>query len=364
MVTTTLAPVETHQLKLRTAYGPVYRTVLNAPPRDCSADDIPIIDISGIYGDFAARKAVAEQIRRAAVTIGFFYITGHGIPQAAVDDALAQAKMFFGQPREVKDRVNQKRSKWFNGWNAPGSSRVNETESVDYRESFGMRYDPRYDLAVPDAAAIPAHIQAGFRAEEYVWEHTSNLPKFKPAVLAYWRACLALARRLIRVFALALDLPEGYFDEKTSHPDAAVALNYYPALPADVVAKEDAVSIGSHTDLQCFTILWQDDNGGLQVLDRQGQWINARPIPGTFVVNIGDYLMRITNDRFVSTVHRAKNAGMRERYSMPFFFGFNFNETCGVLPSCVDDDHPAKYEPISCEEWVRLRFAQTTQDSE
>jgi isopenicillin N synthase-like dioxygenase len=142
-------------------------------------------------------------------------------------------------------------------------------------------------------------------------------------VLEYWRACLALARRLVRIFALALDLPEDYFDEKTSHPDAAVALNFYPTIPESALAPglQEAVSIGSHTDLQFFTMLWQDQNGGLQVLTREGQWLNAMPIEGTFVVNIGDYLQRITNDRFISTVHRAKNFKTTERFSMPFFFG-------------------------------------------
>ena len=124
--------------------------------------------------------------------------------------------------------------------------------------------------------------------------------------------------------------------------------NFYPAMTKEQAEMSQDVGIGSHTDLQCFTFLWQDAIGGLQVLTKEGQWIRAPPINGTFVVNIGDYLQRLSNDRFVSTVHRVYNRSMSDRYSMPFFFGFNFNETCGVLPTCVDEDHPAKYEPISC----------------
>lgn len=90
--------------------------------------------------------------------------------------------------------------------------------------------------------------------------------------------------------------------------------------------------------------------GGLQVLMNDGQWVKAPPIPGTFVVNIGDFLMRLTNDRFKSTVHRVHMRTSVDRYSMPFFFGFNPNETCSVLPSCISDDNPAKYPPISCGE--------------
>lgn len=133
------------------------------------------------------------------------------------------------------------------------------------------------------------------------------------------------------------------------------AFNFYPGSTSEAVANAtDDIGLGSHTDLQCFTLLWQDSIGGLQVLNKDGQWIKATPMPGTFVVNIGDYLMRLTNDRFKSTVHRVYNRSTSDRYSMPFFFGFNFNETCGVLPSCVSEENPAKYEPISCGE-VRTR---------
>lgn len=120
-------------------------------------------------------------------------------------------------------------------------------------------------------------------------------------------------------------------------------------------ARSAPVSIGSHTDFQLFTILWQDDCGGLQVLNRQGQWIRAAPIPGTLVVNIADYLQRITNDRYVSTVHRAQNYSGRERVSLPFFVGFNWNESCAVLDSCVTPGEKKKYEEISCAEWVKRR---------
>jgi isopenicillin N synthase-like dioxygenase len=91
------------------------------------------------------------------------------------------------------------------------------------------------------------------------------------------------------------------------------------------------------------------------VLNREGEWINAAPIEGTFVVNIGDYLQRITNDRYISTVHRARNLSGKERISMPLFFGFSLNERCGVLESCIDEEHPAKYDEISCKEWIDLR---------
>ncbi|KAJ3563339.1 hypothetical protein NPX13_g8238 [Xylaria arbuscula] len=112
-------------------------------------------------------------------------------------------------------------------------------------------------------------------------------------------------------------------------------------------------------------MLWQDSIGGLQVLNRQGQWINAKPVPGTFVVNIADYMQRITNDRYVSTVHRVQNYSGNERISMAFFFGFNLNESCGVLDSCVAEGEEKKYDEVSSLEsfisilgrfWASLRL--------
>ncbi|EIT75475.1 isopenicillin N [Aspergillus oryzae 100-8] len=157
-------------------------------------------------------------------------------------------------------------------------------------------------------------------------------------------------RKLVRIFALALGEREDYFDDVTSHPGADALYIHYPGIP-DVAADSDIdVGIGSHTDIQCFTLLWQDNSGGLQVLSAQDEWLDARPIEGTLVVNIGDFLQRLSNNKFKSTVHRVYNRQPDSRYSMPFFFGFNPEAVCKVVPSCVDDEHPPLYEPISCGE--------------
>ncbi|KAI1813261.1 2OG-Fe(II) oxygenase [Poronia punctata] len=346
----------TTQLRLSSGNGPISRTVLKAPLRDALPSEIPIIDISGAFGpSIEDRKHVAGVIREAATNNGFFYIKNHGIPSEVTDTACSVLLEFFRQPREIKDRANIKQSKYFNGYKPPRSQRINPFESIDVRETFSWTYDPRYDPSVPDPAAIPPHVARYLRCEDFYWEATANLPHFKEAIIRYWRSCLAVARVLVRSFALSLDLPEDFFADKFTYPDAALALNYYPPLLPASNEEEEEVSIGSHTDFQLFTMLWQDDNGGLQVLNRQGQWINAKPIPGTFVVNIADYMQRITNDRYVSTVHRAQNYSGKERISMPFFFGFNLDESCGVLDSCVAEGEERKYEEMSCEEWVQRR---------
>lgn len=355
--TTTNVKTGTTKLMLRTAYGPEYRDVLNTPPRDCTASEIPTIDLTQLYSpNLEDRKALALKIRYAGVNTGFFYIKNHGIPEETIANAKKQLLTFFKQSPEDKAKVSREKSKYFNGWRGAGQTNIDPAASPDVNESLGWKYHPKYDPDPKEASSIPAEVLPWIRGEEFVWEGTSHLPNFKTDVLAYWSACLTLSRRLVRIFALALDLNEHYFDDKTTFPGADGVFNYYPVRTKQEAERND-VGLGSHTDLQLFTLLWQDMIGGLQVLNKEGQWIKALPQPGTIVVNIGDFMMRISNDTFKSTVHRVYNTSMEERVSMPFFFGLNFNEVCGVVPTCVSEKRPAKYKPISCGDWCQLRFA-------
>ncbi|KAH7141084.1 2OG-Fe(II) oxygenase superfamily protein [Dactylonectria macrodidyma] len=364
MATTTMtaAPApETYKLELMSAYGSVFRDVLKTAPRDCDASEVPTIDLSNVRGTESERRALAKTIQEAAENTGFFYIKNHGIPQAHIDAAFKQAQTFFSQPTEKKAEVSGKQSKFYNGWSERRETKI-ATESRDHREGFSFRYDPKYDPETKDLDAIPEEVKAWLRCEDFVWDRTTDLPNFKHDMIAYWQSCLTLARSMIRIFALALDAPEDYFDDVVTYPGSDSVVNYYPKNTKPQDANVD-VGLGSHTDLQCFTLLWQDQVGGLQVLNKEGQWIKVPPVPGTFVVNIGDFLMRLSNDRFQSTVHRVYNYAAEDRYSMPFFFGFNFNEKCEVIPSCASEENPPKYEPISCGEWCRLRFEKTYRKS-
>lgn len=183
-------------------------------------------------------------------------------------------RSFFQQPHDLKEQITQKKSQFFNGYRGLRTSFTNLGESIDVKESMSWRYDPKYDPATKDLSAIPAEVLPWIRGEEFVWEGTSHLPGFKEEVLTYWGACLTLARKLVRVFALALDLDEDYFESRTTYPGADGVFNYYPVME-EGERNGGSVGLGSHTDLQLFTLLWQDMIGGLQVLNRDGQWIKA-----------------------------------------------------------------------------------------
>ncbi|KAI1876614.1 hypothetical protein JX265_004140 [Neoarthrinium moseri] len=348
----------TTKLELRTALGPVYRDVLLTPPRDCTADEIPVIDLAPLFSsELSERQKVAKQIRSAAVNTGFFYVRNHGIADSTIAKAKQRGLDFMKQTPEEKDKLSSRKySKYFNGYTGYASTNISPSESVDVRESFSFRYSPELDPDHPmDISEIPAEVRPWIRAEKFVWEGTAHIPDYKKDWVAYWGSCLTLARRLVKAFALSLDLPEDYWDEKVTHPGADSVFNYYRPRTEEET-KQKFVGLGSHTDLQLFTLLWQDSIGGLQVLTKEGQWIKAPPIEGTIVVNIGDYMMRLSNDTYKSTVHRVTNESTLERVSMPFFFGLNFNCVESVIPSCVSPSNPAKYEPISCGDWCQMRF--------
>ncbi|KAI2470272.1 Clavaminate synthase-like protein [Annulohypoxylon bovei var. microspora] len=341
------------KLELRTALGPVYRDVLPYPPRDCTADEIPVIDLALMFSEeLSDRKRIAANLKSAATNNGFFYIKNHGISDETIAQCKQQVLNFMRQPQEKKDLLESRtHSKYYNGYLGNRKAQISRTETADVRESFSFRYSPELDPDHPmDISELPSE-----------WEGTAHLPGFKRNCIAYWSSCLTLARRLVRTFALSLDLKEDYWDDKITHPGADGVFNYYPPRTPEEV-QDNFVSLGSHTDLQLFTLLWQDSVGGLQILSKEGQWLRAPPIEGALVVNIGDFMMRLCNDIYKSTVHRVTNESHVERVSMPFFFGLNFNCVEGVVPSCTSESNPAKYEPISCGDWCQMRFKMERSD--
>ncbi|KAH6612021.1 hypothetical protein C7974DRAFT_438206 [Boeremia exigua] len=339
-------------IELLTPNGPEFRRVSTAPARPPRSDEIPLIDLTNIDGNEEARERIAQEVRLAAENTGFFYVHNHGIDETLIQDALDQAKAFFAQPQSVKEKLLPEHTGPGVGYRGVSSTQINRTESRDRKETLAIQYDTRYDPAHTPSSPQPADQATTAASHDLIWATTAHLPALRPATLAFWTARLQLARKLVRILALALALPESYFDDVTTLPGADALAIHYPPCPSPFPnpSAADPVGIGSHTDIQLLTLLWQDDSGGLQVLSRTDEWLDAAPVAGTLVVNVGDFLQRLSNDRFRSTVHRVYNRSERSRFSMPFFFGFNADAVCEVVPTCVSKERPARYEPISCGE--------------
>ena len=170
------------------------------------------------------------------------------------------------------------------------------------------------------------------------------MPEFRAAMVAYFTAMEAMTRRLVPVFAAALDLPEDYFAEAFAEPHCTMRLIHYPPQPDP---GDNEFGFAPHTDNNFITFLAQSALPGLEVRTAEGEWIRPPAVPGTFVVNTGAMLGRYSNDRFKPTPHRVINRNDRSRYAIPFFLGPNHDAEIACVPTCIGPDNPPRYEPTT-----------------
>ncbi len=306
----------------------------------------PVIDVGPLRSArIEDRAAVAEALGQACREVGFFYAAGHGIPDAILEAAFAASREFFALPREAKEALSIKRSPHNRGYVEMEGERLDETKPGDLKEAFNIGLDLPPDH--PD-------ILAGrpFRGPN-LWP---DLPGWREAALAYFDAAWGLGRLLHRGFALDLGIEEAFFEDKLDAPLATLRLLHYPAHRGP--AAEGQAGAGEHTDYGDVTTLATDGVPGLQVRDRSGRWLDAPSVEGAFVCNIGDCLMRWTNDVYVSTPHRVGLPG-RDRYSIAFFLDPNPDAQVAVLPTCMGPGRPAKYPPTTGAAHLKSRLDAT-----
>ncbi|MGF1631395.1 MAG: isopenicillin N synthase family dioxygenase [Kiloniellaceae bacterium] len=310
---------------------------------DLGREAIPVIDIAAARGaaEEAAIATVGRALLRASQEIGFFYISGHGVPQAAIDRAVAAARAFFARPLEEKQRVavNERHR----GFLRQGGAVMRDDVKPDLKESFNWAFE------VPEGSPLMRPDRPLIGPNNW----PDDMPELRRALYGYYEEVIACARDLLRAFALALDLPADFFADKFDCPLARGSAIYYPPQPPGLGAAQ--FGVGPHSDYGCLTLLWQDDSGGLQVQGRSGTWVMAHPLPGTFVCNVGDLLARWSNDRFVSTPHRVINASGRERFSLPVFFDPN-PETVVDPADLLAPGEAVHYPPTTAGDHVLARF--------
>lgn len=298
---------------------------------------LPEVDVAGLYSPaLEQRQSAAQALVAACREAGFFYLVGHPVTPDTIASLLEQARAFFAQPEEQKLTHYIGKSQNHRGYVPPGEETFYDG-ARDQKESFDLCFERR----VP----VPSHPFAGAN----VWP---SLPGFREAVSRYYDAVFDLGRTLLRGFALGLDLPESFFDEFVTAPPSQLRMLHYPPNPgADVT-----VGIGAHTDYECFTILLPTEPG-LEVMNGAGEWIDAPPRPGAFVVNIGDTLEMWTNGELVATSHRVRKVNV-ERYSFPLFFACDYHVEVAPLPHFVSPERPPRYPPLKAGEHL---YAQTLQ---
>lgn len=309
---------------------------------------LPSIDIAAFRdGDAASRARVAAEIRSASISIGFFYLTGHGFSEAEFDGLLARGRRFFALPPEEKAKIhwNIRPGK---GYIPPGG--INATpESAKTADRKERLYFAR-EFAIEEA-------EAAQKPSESQWPDERALPGFRPFIEAYTRKSVALAQLLGEAFAQSLGLAAGYFKDAYGRFGGTLVYNYYPPVDPKTLSQAQW-SFSPHTDYGSFTVLLQDETGGLQVRSAAGHWIEVSPVPGALVVNVGDMLAMATNDLYTSNLHRVLNVSGHERLSVSLFVSPAAETMLRCVETCTDADHPPRYEPIAAGEYHRILMEQ------
>ena len=296
-------------------------------------DRIPVVDLTR-FRDGSDKQAVAKEIRWAFSNTGFLY----GVADTTIARAFAATRAFFALPEAEKNAVHIKRSgPTLRGYTGLFGENTNPGVTRDLKEIFD---------AGPDGATI-----APFRGQT-PWP---ALAGFQPAISDYLAAISALSETFLRAVAIGLDLPEDFFEERRRDPIMIQRLLHYPSQTGFI--EESVIGIGAHTDYGLMTVLAQDAIGGLQVMNRSGHWIEAPPLDGTFVINIGDLMQRLTNDVYLANLHRVVNASGRERYSMPCFVDSDADAVFAPLPAFVTLARPAAYPPTTVLAHKSARYA-------
>lgn len=307
---------------------------------------IPVIDIAPLAGtDAAAAQQTAALIGAACREVGFFYVAGHSVPPALSAAVFDAARDFFARPEAEKRKVLYSAT-GNRGYVPMRGEALDPARAPDLKEAFNIGLE----LPPDDPELLAGQM---FRAAN-LWP---DLPGFRDTMLAYFSACHDLGRLLHRGFALDLGLEPQFFDDQLDRPMAVLRLLHYPQVQG--VAEPGQLGAGEHTDYGCVTLLATDGVGGLEVRTRAGDWIAAPQVPGAFVCNIGDCLMRWTNDLYVSTPHRVVSPPGRERYSVAFFLDPNPDARIACLPGCAPAGRPARYAPIRGDEFLLGRLSPT-----
>ncbi|TPX37889.1 hypothetical protein SeLEV6574_g07835 [Synchytrium endobioticum] len=276
---------------------------------------LPIIDISPFLlnaADKSRKPTIAKQMRHACLEFGFMYITNHGIPANLVAGVRDLAMQFFELPDAEKDKIHISRSDMARGYQPLGQNITRYKR--DWHEGIDF-----YAAATPTQTYMLA--ARGVTALTGPNQYPYTPPSFRDTVDTYIRHCTSLGMAVMRAVALSLGLAEDHFNNIEAAGDAQVG-----------------ISCGEHCDYGCLTILNTDDTtGALQVLGKDGVWLAADPVPGCFVINIGDMLRNLTNGLYQSTLHRVIHTKGSYRVSVPFFFEPAFDAVISPIPELVDE---------------------------
>ena len=307
---------------------------------------IPLIDFEKLtHQSDSIRQQEIKTLDKACREIGFFYLVNTSIPVPLMNALMREAKRFFAQPQEAKNAIDIRNSINHRGYGNIGEEQLDENGHADWKETFDMALE--FPADHPLAVKYP---------KMYGPNQNPSDPKTVEVLQEYYVEAFSVAQKLLMAMAQALSLKDDFFTSGFTNHVTVLRMIHYPPRPN--AAHDNGA--GAHTDYGCVTLLLQDQIGGLQVKNRQNEWVDATPVENAIVVNIGDLMQHWTNDEYVSTAHRVRASTTDvHRYSFPFFVEPDYETKVECVPTCATPENPAKYEPILGGEWIQYRLNAT-----
>lgn len=309
-----------------------------------NALNIPLLDLEEFKnGSSAVKSGFVEKLGKAYEEIGFVAIKNHGLTDQMVDTIYNETKNFFALPNEIKSRYEIKELAGQRGYTSFGVEHSKGSNVGDLKEFWHFGQEVEGDDPIKNE--YPSNIIV------------SELPNFNISGIKVYKALENTGKYMLRAIALYLGLDETYFDQKIKNGNSILRpIHYGPILNNP----QNAVRAGEHEDINLITLLMGASSEGLEILNKKGEWIAVTALPEHIVVNVGDMLERLTNDKLKSTTHRVVNPPKEKwhmpRYSIPFFLHPRSEVSLACLPNCINDTHPKKYEDITAGEFLRERL--------
>ncbi len=309
--------------------------------------NIPRLDLSVyIHGDAAQRKKFSDEIGKAFNETGFVTITNHGLDQHLIDKLYEDVKALFALPDAAKEQYEVPGLAGQRGYTSKGKETAKGFKAPDLKEFWQI------GQTVTDGSPLKDEYPPNLVVKE--------LPTFNTTTLEVYKKLEAAGIHLLRAIAVYLGLPENYFDDKVHNGNSILrTLHYFPINDPDALAP-DAVRAGAHEDINLITLLIGASADGLELLTRENEWFPVKAYGQDLVVNVGDMLQRLTNNKLKSTTHRVVNPPRElmknSRYSVPFFLHPKADMDLTCLPSCIDAAHPKHYSDITAGEYLDERL--------
>ncbi|QTE35935.1 2-oxoglutarate and iron-dependent oxygenase domain-containing protein [Mucilaginibacter gossypii] len=312
-----------------------------------STVNIPRLDLNTyINGSADERKQFSNDIGKAFNETGFVTITNHGLSKELIDRLYNQVKTLFALPDAVKQQYEIPGLAGQRGYTGKGKETAKGFKTPDLKEFWQI------GQTVTDDEVLKAQYPDNVTVNE--------LPEFNPTTIEVYKKLEAAGKHLLRAIAVYLELPENYFDDKVHNGNSILrTLHYFPITDPDSVP-DDAVRAGAHEDINLITLLIGASADGLELLTRDNTWFPVKAYGEDLVVNVGDMLQRLTNNKLKSTTHRVVNPPRElmkfSRFSVPFFLHPKSGMDLTSLESCIDEQHPKLYTDITAGEYLDERL--------